>query len=69
VDGDLSKDFRENYDILYGEFMSGNDNKEIKAKLKQYILYGYENWKIKKKWGNGFIDSNVIKNIFVISII
>jgi hypothetical protein len=51
VDGDLSKDFRENYDILYGEFMSGNDNKEIKAKLKQYILYGMKTGKLRKSEG------------------
>jgi hypothetical protein len=51
VDSELSKDFRENYDILYGEFMSGNDNKEIKSKLKQYILYGMKTGKLRKSEG------------------
>lgn len=31
--------------------MSGNDNKEIKSKLKQYILYGMKSGKLRKSEG------------------
>jgi hypothetical protein len=48
LDPNETKRFQQQYELLLGEFRSGNDNKELKAKLKEYILYGLNEGKIRK---------------------
>jgi len=46
-DEDL-KQWRKNYDILTGELESGNDNEDLKKKLKEYVHTGLKLGRIKK---------------------
>jgi hypothetical protein len=48
VDPDETEDFNKNYEILCSQIMSGNDNKEIKAKLKEYTLFGMKTGRLHK---------------------
>jgi hypothetical protein len=43
-----TKRFQQKFDVLLGEFRSGNDNKELKNQLKEYVLYGLNEGKLKK---------------------
>jgi len=48
INDDTEKEFQKNYQILKGEFQSGNDSPEIKNALKKYILEGLAENKINK---------------------
>jgi len=48
VDKNETEEFNKNYDILYSQIMSGNDNKEIKAKLKEYTIFGMKTGRLTK---------------------
>jgi hypothetical protein len=48
LDPNETKQFQKQYEILVGEYRSGNDNNEVKAKLKEYILYGLNLGKIRR---------------------
>ena len=38
LDDDLDKEFQKEYEILLGEYQSGNDSPEIKSKLKRFVV-------------------------------
>jgi hypothetical protein len=42
LDKEESKRFNDEYDVWIGELVNGNNNPEIKKKLKNYIFY-FEN--------------------------
>jgi hypothetical protein len=48
VDKNETEEFNRNYEILHGEYMSGNDSNEIKAKLKQYTIFGMKTGRLTK---------------------
>jgi len=48
VDKNETEEFNRNYEILHGEYMSGNNSNEIKAKLKQYTIFGLKTGRLTK---------------------
>jgi hypothetical protein len=48
ADPNETEEFNKNYEILYSQIMSGNDSKEIKAKLKEYTLFGMKTGRLNK---------------------
>jgi hypothetical protein len=48
VDKNETEEFNRNYEILHGEYMSGNNSNEIKSKLKQYTIFGLKTGRLTK---------------------
>ena len=48
ADPNETEEFNKNYEILYSQIMSGNDSKDIKAKLKEYTLFGMKTGRLNK---------------------
>lgn len=51
LDIDDDDDFERNFQLLKGEFISGNDNPELKKQLKMYTLHGINEGRIPRSTG------------------
>ena len=45
---DLDKEYQKNYELLKGQFMSGNNSPEIKSQLRKYIVEGMNEGKLNR---------------------
>ena len=45
---DLDKEYQKNYELLKGQFMSGNNSPEIKNQLRKYIIEGMNEGKLNR---------------------
>ena len=45
---DLDKEYQKNYELLKGQFMSGNNSPEIKNQLRKYIIEGMNDGKLNR---------------------
>ena len=52
---DDNSDFATNFEILKGQYRAGNDSKELKEKLKEYILYAVNTNMITRNTGKNLM--------------
>ena len=45
---DLDKEYQKNYELLKGQFLSGNNSPEVKAALRKYIVEGMNEGKLNR---------------------
>ena len=45
---DLDKEYQKNYELLKGQFLSGNNSPEIKSALRKYIVEGMNEGKLNR---------------------
>ena len=48
IQDDLDEKFQKEYEILLGEFNSGNDSPEVKKALKKYVIEGFNEGKLSR---------------------
>jgi hypothetical protein len=48
IQDDLDAQFQKEYEILLGEFNSGNDSPEVKKSLKRYVVEGLNEGKLNR---------------------
>ena len=54
---DEEKEFQRQFEIVRGEYMSGNDSPQIKAALKRYVLEALQENKISRNDGYNLLYS------------